>query len=102
MSEPNQSEQTPTHGAPHGEPSFFERPSTHKWLFQGLVAVAVLLLGIDVASAAVGFIHRHPHFGFEAWPGFHAVYGFVAYAAIVTSAKGLRRLVKRPEDYYGE
>lgn len=46
--------------------------------------------------------HKHPHFGFDGWVGFHAAFGFLAYCAIVLSAKGLRRLIRRDEDYYGE
>ena len=34
------------------------------------------------------------------WFGFFAFFGFGAYVFIVLSAKALRRLIKRPEDYY--
>lgn len=47
------------------------------------------------------FIQKHPFFSFEEWPGFYAVFGFVAYTFIVIIAKHLLRpIVKREEDYY--
>ena len=47
------------------------------------------------------FIHKHPHFEWEKWPEFYAVYGFVACVVLVIVAKYiLRPLVKRREDYY--
>ena len=79
----------------HGE-GFFDRPSTHQLIFYVLLGICFLLLLVDP------LVDKHPHFEFEAWPGFHAGYGFFAYMAIVTGAKGLRLLIKREEDYYGE
>lgn len=52
--------------------------------------------------AAEFFYHKHPYFGFDGWFGFYAIFGFLAYCLIVFSAKGLRRLIKRDENYYGE
>ena len=57
-------------------------------------------------AAAVGvvladlFYHKHGHFGFQEWFAFDAVFGFAAYVGLVNSAKLLRKLVMRPEDYY--
>lgn len=45
-------------------------------------------------------LHKHAHFGFENWFGFYGFYGFIGCVALVLIAKGLRRLVKRSEDYY--
>jgi hypothetical protein len=45
-------------------------------------------------------VHKHGDFGFEHWFGFHGWFGFVACVGLVLAAKGLRRLLKRPEDYY--
>ncbi len=47
-------------------------------------------------------IHRHETLGFAEFFGFYAWYGLVACVALVLAAKGMRRLVKRPENYYGE
>jgi len=44
--------------------------------------------------------HKHVHFTFEAWVGFFSLYGLLAYFLIVLSAKQLRKLLKREEDYY--
>lgn len=44
---------------------------------------------------------KHGHFTFEeSLPVFYGVFGFLAYCFIVLSAKALRRVLKRDEDYY--
>ena len=64
-------------------------------LFHGLVVVGAVLLLADL------LVHRHEEFGWAGWFGFYAAYGFFACVALVLAAKEvLRRLVKRPEDYY--
>ncbi len=45
---------------------------------------------------------KHVHFGFEHWVGFHGWYGFLSYVCLIFLAKGLRKLVKRREDYYDD
>ena len=37
----------------------------------------------------------------EGFPAFHALTGFIAFTLIVLGAKQLRRLIWRPENYYG-
>ena len=64
------------------------------FIVYALYALCAALLLIDV------FHHKHGHFVFEEWFGFYAFYGFVAYMLIVNSAKLLRKLIKRDEDYY--
>ena len=59
-----------------------------------LYVLCAALLLVDV------FYHKHGHFAFEQWFGFYAFYGFLAYMFIVNSAKLLRKLVKRDENYY--
>lgn len=46
------------------------------------------------------FLHKHEDVGFAAAIGFYAAYGFFACVALVLAAKGLRRILMRPEDYY--
>ena len=46
------------------------------------------------------FVHRHPHFGWEGWSFFYAVFGFVAFWCIVIAGKHLRKILMRDEDYY--
>jgi hypothetical protein len=45
-------------------------------------------------------IERHEALAFAGWFAFYALFGFVACVALVLTAKALRRLLKRPEDYY--
>jgi hypothetical protein len=63
-------------------------------LYRGLWVVGLLLVALDFV------LHRHDDLGFAATYGFYAFYGFVACVSLVLAAKVLRRLVKRPEDYY--
>jgi hypothetical protein len=50
--------------------------------------------------AAEFFIAPSPHFDVESLPGFNAVYGFLACAAMVLVAKVLGAVLKRPDTYY--
>jgi sterol desaturase/sphingolipid hydroxylase (fatty acid hydroxylase superfamily) len=73
----------------------FDDPKNVKILLGCFYASLVVLLLIEF------LLHKHPHFGWEAWPEFFAVYGFVACVVLVIVAKYfLRPLVKRDEDYY--
>ncbi len=73
----------------------FDNPRNVKILLGCFYASLVVLLLIEF------LLHKHPHFGWEAWPEFFAVYGFVACVVLVIVAKYfLRPLVKRDEDYY--
>lgn len=61
---------------------------------------AVWTIGIVLALAEL-FVHRHEELAFASGFAFYALFGFVACVALVLAAKEiLRRLVKRPEDYY--
>ena len=73
---------------------WLDRPRNITRLVYGLYALCAALLLADL------FYEKHSHFAFEHWFGFFAFFGFGAYVFIVLSAKGLRRLIKRPEDYY--
>jgi cation transporter-like permease len=65
-----------------------------------------LLLRIALYVACVGLIvaefliHRHAYNRVEAIPLLYAMYGFAALLVAVTIARGLRRLLKRDEDFY--
>jgi hypothetical protein len=73
----------------------FDKPKNVKRVFIFFYSALVVLL------IAEFFVHKHPHFPWEKWWGFYAVYGFVACVLLVLAAKYiLRPLVKRPEDYY--
>lgn len=73
---------------------WLDEPRNVKRLFVGLAVACGLLI------AAEPFVHRHAIFEWEGWFGFHAIFGFVAYSALVLSATQLRKLLKRREDYY--
>ena len=73
----------------------FDKPKNVKRVLYGLFGSLILLLTLEP------FIHKHPYFAWENWPGFYAMYGFVACVLLVLAAKFiLRPLVKREEDYY--
>jgi len=63
-------------------------------IYRWLIGVCVALVGLGV------FTIREAHFPWERWIGFYAFYGFVCCVSLVLIAKLLRRVLKRPEDYY--
>ena len=63
-------------------------------LYRGLWAIGIGLFLLDF------IVHRHEELAFAAAPGFYAFYGFFACVLLVLAAKALRRVLKRPEDYY--
>lgn len=79
---------------PEGTTPFLERKETHKKIYVGLIVVCALLLIPDL------FVGKHGHFSYEEWPLFYGLFGFAAYSFIVITAKGLRKLISRKEDYY--
>lgn len=78
----------------NGPRRWLDQPRNVTRLVWVLYAACALLLGADA------FLNRHGHFEFEGWFGFYAFLGFGAYCAVVLSAKGLRRFLRRDEDYY--
>lgn len=74
----------------------FERPAVINTIIAILALVCVGLLVAEFCYV------KHPHFGFDGWFGFYPLAGFTAYCSIVLSAKALRPLLRRGENYYGE
>lgn len=79
------------------------RPEKRYWLdstqnvtllYRTIWGAGIVLLLADL------WIHRHEEFGFALLFGFHGLFGFVACIALVLAAKGLRRVLMRPENYY--
>ncbi|MEE2803423.1 MAG: hypothetical protein VYB37_03090 [Pseudomonadota bacterium] len=68
------------------------RSAVLRWL----VLVCVVLVLIE------WIVHRHAIYPWESWPGFYALFGFVALGGIVLLGKQLRRFIRRDEDYYDE
>tara|TARA_Y100001968_G_scaffold333115_1_gene394212 strand:+ start:1507 stop:1767 length:261 start_codon:yes stop_codon:yes gene_type:complete len=73
---------------------WLDQPDSGKKLFWALAAACLGLLAWDLGY------HQHGHLDFEEWFGFHAWFGFLAYCFIVGSAVMMRKVLKRPEDYY--
>ena len=83
-------------------PGWFDRKENVKKVLVGLYIGCGLLLLIDLVFRIIGF-DKHPYFKWEQWPGFYAVYGFVACVLLVLVSKYiLRPLVMRGEDYYSK
>lgn len=79
----------------NGGQGWADRPRVQRAIRVALyVACALLLL------AELG-IHRHAYNAVEAVPFVYALYGFAALWVAVAIAKGLRRLIRRDEDFYG-
>ncbi len=70
------------------------------FLIDAIPLVAGLLAEPD-APSALDYKH-HAHYGVEHWMGFYAIYGLVGCVALVLLAKVLRKIVMRPESYYGD
>ena len=73
---------------------WLDEPRNVTRIVYGLAVLCVLALVADF------FYTKHPYFSVERWPGFYALYGFTGSVALVLTAKGLRRLLRRDEDYY--
>ncbi len=74
-----------------------------RWLDdpRNVTKIVRTLVGLCTLALVADFFYtKHPFFGVEEFPGFYAIYGFVVSAALVLTAKQMRKLVKRPEDYY--
>ncbi len=72
----------------------FDDPRNVRLLVRGLVGCCLVLFGLDFV------LHRHTVHPWESFPGFYALYGFIACVILVMLARELRKLVMRDEDYY--
>ena len=73
---------------------------TTKNIVKLLFAICALGFLLDFLFYSDTF-DKHAIFEWENWPGFYAVYGFVACVVLVLISKYvLRPLVMRDEDYY--
>jgi len=65
--------------------------------------VLYILGGICFALVAIDFLRdRHGVFDVEHWPLFFCLFGFIIYWLLIIAAKQLRKLIERPENYYGD
>ena len=63
-------------------------------IFYGVVVICALSVAADL------LYHKHTHYSWEEFIGFHAWYGFVGCVFLVLTAKLMRRILMRDEDYY--
>ena len=94
---------------PEGEaPRWLDDMANVRKIYIGLWVVCLtLLVGGEVAlrrahHAAEEAGAAHHGFAFESWPGFYGLFGFIGSVCLVLAAKELRKLLMRPEDYYGD
>lgn len=73
---------------------WLDRPENVTRLYRSVWAVGIALVLLEF------FMHRHEEFSFAGWWAFYALFGFFACVALVLTAKALRRVLKRDEDYY--
>lgn len=74
-----------------------------RWLDrEGSVGILIKILIAACAATVLAdfFYHKHGEFHFQEYPGFDALFGFLAYVGLVNLAKGVRVLLMRSEDYY--
>lgn len=73
-----------------------DKPGSANILFWLLAAACVVVLLLDFSY------EKHEKVLIANIFGFYAIYGFLCFTFIIFGAKTLRKLIKRPEDYYGE
>lgn len=71
-----------------------DEPRTVRRVVLAVYLVSGLLLSADL------FYAKSTHFWFESWFGFYAVFGFAVSFTLVLTAKQMRKLLRRDEDYY--
>jgi hypothetical protein len=87
---------------PGEAPGWFNRKENVRKVLAGLYSACGLLVLTDIVFALIHF-DKHPHFRWEEWPAFYAVYGFVACVILVLISKYiLRPAVMRDENYYNK
>lgn len=69
-----------------------------------MIRRAWIVFGVVLALtvAAEPFVAHEAAFAVEGIPGFNALYGFLACAALVGIAKAIGWMLKRPDDHYGD
>lgn len=78
-----------------GEKKYWlDRPENVRKIYLGLWALGLAWVVPDF------FLDKHEDVAFAATLGFYAMFGFVACVVLVLTAKALRRILMRPEDYY--
>lgn len=79
---------------PDGRIWWLDRKENVTKVARTLYAVCAIVVLLDFV------IHRHAELGADGMWGFYAIYGFVGSVFLVMAAKQMRKVLKRPEDYY--
>jgi hypothetical protein len=88
------------HGSGHGDAHGGGHPPSSvgpRWTRRILTGFFVLCAVVVIADF---LYHRHMEHPWEHVPAFYALYGLLGVGGLIMAAKGLRRIVMRPEDYY--
>lgn len=75
--------------------TWIERPGSVAKLIVALCIACVVVVLLDLTY------DKHGHFEEEEFVGAFAIFGFLAFTAVILGALGLRVLVGTREDYYG-
>ncbi len=79
-----------------GKRYLFDNPRNVRRLLWSHYAACILVFFADA------FIDRHVDHPWERLFGFYGIFGFIAFVVLVLSAKELRKILMRKEDYYDE
>ena len=81
-------------GAPDERQHVWDNPRNVKLLFKVFYALCAVVAVLDLV------IHRHEAHSWERLLAFYPLFGFVGIVILVYTAKQMRRVLMRPEDYY--
>jgi len=86
--------------APHDDDRrWLDDPANVRKILRVFFVLCAVLVLADLLEYA-GVFEKDIHFGIQRVPGFYGLYGFVGCVVLVLVAKGMRVILKRPEDYY--
>lgn len=77
-----------------------DRPAVVRRIYHALIGVCVLLGLTDVANLVFHLFHHHAVFAIEDVPNFYGFYGLIGCIFLVLTARELRKVLMRDEDYY--
>ena len=75
---------------------WIEQPRNVDRIVHSLYTICAVVLLLDF------IVPRHEHLHFAQWWGFYGWYGLISCVGLVIVAKGMRRVVMRPENYYAK
>lgn len=89
--------ETPQNHAKNGEKKYWLDDSRNvDKIVYTLYSVCGLLILADF------LYQKHPHFDMESLFGFYGFFGFIGSVFLVLTAKLMRKILMRDEDYYGD